>query len=541
MRRILSLLAVPAVLAGLIAAGEAPEAASVEADCLQITVGAPDMVECETTGAQSHLGTTTFEPTMHADGDGNLFYASTLGRGSGVAIGFGAGVHASFDGGQTWEDKTPRVAGRPVPPETNDPYVYVDPLTGRVFSFHMSPVLTCSILSFSDDLGESWTTNPLGCGPTGAWDHQTIVAAPPTDGVATFGYPNVLVQCVNTVYAAECARSLDGGLTWGHTVPAYLSPGIEGAMGNSNASGVCGAMHGHLLSDLEGNIYLPTSMCGDRPMVYISRDSGLTWSQSIVSQMDIPFTDPTAAVDRDGNLYVSWVDNQGRLYLSVSTDQGESWSDAVLAAPSVVTATMPAMIAGDPGRIAIAYPGTKDIPGGFGAQMTEGQKRAIEWGGYITWSSDALAEAPTFQTVNATGADPLMRGDVCVSGGRCNFQVDFIEATVTPDGKVWASFADGCTNAACIEKGKPNNETGSWGQAVAVTLHEADLCEARCDRFGGQTEPASFVAHHLLPSEVDIAAAAAAEVAPLAFDGTSLVAMWRDANVEKLAWATGTR
>lgn len=221
-------------------------------------------------GTTFPVGTNTFEPTLGADGDGSLFYSVT--PGSGVVLGFRAGTFKSDDLGRTWTDVSPTLAGQDYPPETNDPYIYVDQTTGRVFQFHMEPILTCSMLAWTDDAGESWTLNPYGCGPTAVWDHQTMVAARPRL-TPTVEYPNVLHQCVNSVYAAMCSRSLNGGLTWEPGTPVHENPGPQD-------DNLCGAQHGHLAAAPDGTVYLPTSLCGSRPTVFVSRDDGLTWQPS---------------------------------------------------------------------------------------------------------------------------------------------------------------------------------------------------------------------------------------------------------------------
>lgn len=480
---------------------------------------------------------TGFEPTMHAGPDGDLYYA--LSDTNGVAIGFGAGVARSLDAGATWEEVSPRFQNRRIPPETNDPYVYVDPWTGRVFNFHMSPILTCSILSWSDDQGETWTTNPAGCGPTGVWDHQTIVAAPPTEGTDLLGdYPNVVVQCVNAIYAAVCARSLDGGLTWTHGTPVHVNDAVTDEWVNDNYQ--CGAQHGHLASDSDGTIYLPTSQCGRHPVVFISRDSGLTWERSQVSERDMPFQDPTVAVDGAGVIWVAFQDQEGVLWLSHSADGGANWSDEVRITPPGVIGTKPAMVAGDAGRIAVAYPGTDDVAS-FSAigGLSQEEQRQLVWGGFWTVSTNALDPDPTFTTVEATGDDPLMRGNACVSEGRCDFQVDFIEATVTPDGQVFASLSDGCIRA-CVTTPGADNDAGRVGAAVAITfdLTDLDLCAATCHRFrraaeieAGSTRAAPIAAETLTTTAADPASAW--------FGPTELAELSDLAAAERAQWAAG--
>lgn len=534
MRR--AILAVVVLLPFLIAAGQTTSTGDVHCRVFTPSIGTVD--ECQLGGAVSRLQKnpvqpmTAFEPTMHAGPDGDLYYALT--DDGGVTIGFGAGVAHSGDLGATWEDVTPTLGGEKLPPETYDPYVYVDPWTGRVFSFHMDPILTCSILSFSDDKGETWTTNPVGCGPTGVWDHQTLVAAPPTEGTALLGdYPNVLVQCVNAIYAAVCARSLDGGLTWTHGVPVEANTWL--ASGN-------GAQHGHLVSEADGTIYLPTSEGGKNPVVFISRDSGLTWERSQISDKDMPFQDPTIAVDDAGTIWAAFQDNAGVLWLSSSTDDGASWSEDVRITPEGVIGTKPAMVAGDAGHIAIAYPGTDDVAS-FGeiGGLSDLEQRAVVWGGFVTASTDADQPDASFTTVEVTGDDPLIRGgDGCISGDRCKFEVDFIEATVTPDGQVFASFSDGCIRS-CVTNPTGNNDAGSVGAAVAVTLplDEFDLCAGTCGRF---VMPEGVAASHstaTAPLKSQTVSSSAGDPATTWFTPAQLGDYARRAATERARWAAG--
>ncbi len=421
-------------------------------------------------GTTFPVGTNTFEPTLGADGDGNLFYSVT--PGAGVLIGFSAGTFKSTDFGRTWSDISPTLAGQDYPPETNDPYLYVDQSTGRVFQFHMSPILTCSMMAWTDDAGATWTNNPYGCGPTAVWDHQTMVAARPRL-LTTNGYPNVLHQCVNSVYAAMCSRSLNGGLTWSPGTPAYPNPGPQDT--------ICGAQHGHLAAAPDGTLYLPTAHCGLRPTVFVSRDDGLTWEESRVAEVDVPLSDPDVAVDRDGNVYVAFVDQTGNLFFSVSRDAGRSWGEPLAVAPGI-TAGLPAVAAGDPGRAVIAFVGTDDLPQGYATPgYPENATGDIAWAPYLAVSVDLLSPAPTFAVVDTADGDPISRGVECVADDfRCTVQVDFLDVTIAPDGRPYAAFVDGCYGACATD---PNGavDTATPSPGIAATLTEGPLlCENGC-------------------------------------------------------------
>ena len=418
-------------------------------------------------GGVLRTGAKTFEPTIGADPAGNLYFAEAASPG-GVAIGYRAGMYRSTDGGKTWSDISPKLAGHNIPPETNDPYIYVDPATGRAFNFHMSPILTCSILSFTDNGGQSWTTNPAGCFPTVVWDHQTMVAAKPRT-VTTTGYPNVLHECVNAVYAAMCSRSLDGGMTWQPPTVAYPLTS-------------CGGLHGHLAAAPDGTLYLPTANCSSAA-VFVSRDDGATWTKRVVSDMSIQTpADPTVRVDSEGNVYYAFVDRAGNLFLSVSRDLGVTWTEAVRVAPGI-TATMPAIAVGDPGRIAIAYPGTEDLPNGFDGPLPPPSQEA--WYPYFTVSFDALSASPSFASFSASGEDPIERGHACTSAGDCRYQVDFIDAIIGPNGVPYASFSDGCVTSCITNPGSANNVSGT-GQGIVATVVSSPMpwCEARCAGYG---------------------------------------------------------
>lgn len=475
--RLLPLTAAAAVAATVLfpvvaSSAEPPVVAPV---CETVVAGAVTG-ECLTTGSTSSVNEKTFEPTMGAAPDGSLYFSTTPTRGLPAGVGFGASISRSTDGGATWADVGARVAGQRVPFETNDPYIYVDPGTGRVFEFHMSPILTCATLSWSDDAGKTWTNNPAGCGPTGAWDHQTMVAAKPRT-LTTNGYPNILHQCVNAVYAEMCSRSLDGGLTW---MPSNV------AWPNDKVTAACGTQTGHLAAAPDGTLYLPTSDCGSVPTLGVSRDDGLTWKRVKVADIPMPFDDPAVAVDHLGNVYVAFMDRAGQLYHAVSRDSGATWSAPVKAASAQVDAAKLAMTVGDPGKITIASVATGGIPGQEPGRkaLSAAQASAVRWGAFMTTSLNALAPSPTFSTLEVTGTDPLFNtAAACGPGQRCAYIVDFIGAAVSPDGVPYGAFVDGCTGVCAETPGAKNNMPGTAGTGLVARV-DVDLCEARCPRLG---------------------------------------------------------
>lgn len=378
------------------------------------------------------MGRGAFEPTIGATSDGTLFVsaANFLDAGAGPMPFRQPGVLRSLDAGATWEDVTPAL-----PPWTGDPYVYVDRATDRVFSLDMFPDLLCGTLSFSDDAGGSWTTVPMTCGAP-PYDHQTLVAAPPAT-LPTVGYENVVHMCANRVAASVCARSVDGGVTWALGAPPFLALDAEDVY--------CTGTHGRLAASADGAVLLPRTFCG-APMLAVSRDDATTWTAVRVSEETaIEGPDPAVAADAGGNLHYVFIREDGRVMLTSSTDGGATWRPAVdVTFPPVDAAGLPTIVAGDAGRVAISYVGTEELEDGY--LNPDAATAQVPWHGYVALIPDALAEAPVVVTSRVNPVeDPLVLG-MC-GPLDCPGMADFIDATIGPDGRVYATFVDACPDA----------------------------------------------------------------------------------------------
>lgn len=409
-------------------------------------------------GTSRLTGFPAFEPTIGVTSDGTLFMSNWGGQ-----LGTDwTSVVRSQDRGATWTDVTPSMGPASSPPQSNDPYVYVDGDTDRVYNLDMQG-LQCNWIQWSDDGGESWTQNPAGCGAPPVLDHPTIFAGPPTT-LETQGYENVLYLCVNRVADSACSVSLDGGVTW--TPFRTVFPGEDpehqetdpSDPGGSATSGFCGGLHGHGVAGPEGTAYLPKGQCGT-PTVAVSQDDGLTWTRHAISEdVGVKGHEVRLATDGEGNLYAAWIGEDRKPYLAASTDRGASWSDPVVASPEPVgTADFPAIDVGAPGEVALAYVGTSaDVPySAMGHNDT--------WNAYITTSEDALSAEPTFATAPVNPpSDPIARGECgnsrCYgdSGGALG---DFIDVNIGPDGRPWAAFVDACT-AGCANGTDATNDEG---------------------------------------------------------------------------------
>ena len=462
MRAVVLLLAASALLAGCASPGAqldpgtVPEGPPVSLVGQMGVMHAPDAalvaVPPEATvalgGAYKH-GLAAVEPTVGVDADGTL-YVTALDDATGSPL-----LMRSDDQGQTWTQ-----VGSPFHVVTFDPHVYVDPATGRVFQDDIQPI-GCGWLSFSDDKGESWSTNPLGCGNPQVNDHQTLVAAKPRQ-LTTVGYPNLVYRCVNNVAYSACAVSLNGGQTFLPQVPVGSEPGVDpGYMAplvGPVATPVCSSLTGHLKAAPDGTVYLPSSDCSivhSPPVVSVTQDDGLTWTTHVISDRPADTHEVGIAVDEAGNVFANWV-SEGRMLLASSTDAGRTWSEPIdVTAPGVTATAFNAIAAGAPGRVALAYIGT-EIQGGYADRaLSPDDWEGARWNAYLAVIPDALAAQPEIQSVTANDpADPVARG-LC-GRTRCDGMTDFIEIVIDAQGRPWASFVDVCTGGCAAAGGDAN-------------------------------------------------------------------------------------
>ncbi len=337
-----------------------------------------------------------------------------------------------------------------------DPILVGDRETGRIFATQLLAGVGNSVMDYTDDGGETWTPGLAGGIRSGA-DHQGMGVGPYPPGAEPvlgsvrgypFGYPNAVYYCSQDSATVFCSRSDDGGMTFGSGIPLYSL--LE-----------CGGLHGHPKVGPDGTVYLPNKRCGNSVGVVVSEDAGLTWTVKTVPGTTAARWDPSVDIDASGRLWLAYAveDNTGsaeKPMIIWSDDHGDTWSEPVdVGAPyNIANAVFPALAAGDEGRVSYFFLGT-DRPGNsddIGAAhmdvVAAEPARAAVWYGYISTTYDG---GKTWYTARASD-DPVQRGDICSSGTTCTGNrnlLDFNDVILDYDGRIHASFADGCVGG-CV-------------------------------------------------------------------------------------------
>jgi hypothetical protein len=330
----------------------------------------------------------------------------------------GRAVFLTKDKGRTWQNISPGVADVSPHVTSLDPYLFVDRSAelSRIFDIDLNAA--CNELSYTDDDGRTWVTNPLSCGEP-VNDHQTVFSGKPVTST-TLRYPRVIYYCFNKLAYTDCTKSIDGAITFLPTANVTMPE--------------CSGLNGHGISDSKGAIYLPYTGCANAPELAISPDEGSSWS-TVRLPGKVNGGDPSVAIDAHDNLYYLWDDADRQPMLSTSRNHGKTWSTPVdVAAPGVVRTDLATLTVGAPGKVAIAYYGT-----------TSASDTGAFWNGYLAEGIGVLGTNPLFYSASVNDPrHPLKTGDC--GPGRCGRVLDFIDVEIAPDGTPWGAYVDACAD-----------------------------------------------------------------------------------------------
>ncbi|MFP5224476.1 MAG: sialidase family protein [Actinomycetota bacterium] len=343
------------------------------------------------------------------------------------------------EGNDEWRDVTGLLLK-----DTNDPILWTDQVTGRTFIAQLRAYVG-SIMGYTDDDGETWQiTQPATVEPS--WDHQSVGGGPYPLGFENPLYDRAMYYCAQTGLAAnQCARSDNGGLSWGAPLPMQV--------------GACGGLHGHIaVSPRTGAVVVPHKSCNGRQGVVVSETAGTTWRTTRLAGTLSSRSDPAVAYDAAGRLYFIG-ESGGAPVVATSDDDGVTWTTPMDlgAAYGIRNTTFSMAVAGDAGRAAVAWYGTprggSDQAGGF----------AGVWHVYVSVTTDGGA---TWTTTDATPTDPIQRGCIWMGGGgnACRNLLDFQGMDIDSQGRVVIAAADGCVDfVGCADPhGQPKDSRHSY-------------------------------------------------------------------------------
>lgn len=360
----------------------------------------------------------------------------------------------------TWKDVTPVVAQ-----ESFDPILFNDHQTNRTFLSHLLLLPGAGASAFTDDDGTNWIPSQ-GAGFGSGFDHQTLGGGPFHAPVPPLpGYRNAVYYCAQDVAFANCALSVDGGLTFGPAVPMYVLASPDRAV-----IGQCAGLHGHVKVGPDGTVYVPNASCAgpvnpNENGIAVSEDNGTTWSVRTVPGTAGGGSDPSVAVDDGGLLYLGFVNEDKFPAVAVSPDRGRTWTRVwdVGAMVGIKHAVFPAMVAGSAGRAAMAFYGTTEE-----GSVTDFNSKGV-WHLYVAHTYDG---GESWITVNATPNDPIQRGGIHLGGGSHIHRnlLDFFDADLDRFGRMTVGYADGCIGP-CVQS--PDTARGNSYTAYGTIARQS--------------------------------------------------------------------
>jgi hypothetical protein len=267
--------------------------------------------------------------------------------------------------------------------------------------------LTNFSTAVSADTGRTFTASPVSESPVGV-DRQWVTF---TDAnTALFNY-NHLTQG----YTVQ--KSTNGGLTYG--APIFTG----------DSGGRIGPMRTILPKDKKASdaiVYFP-SYHGTTIRLDVSLDGGDHWNYCDVLDSELNPSAGFVLADHDtaGNIYITYSEKGGDhdTYMTVvrankvrGCKKGEEIGNGRqfrVNRDKVETTVMPWIVAGAPGRVAIAFFGTETV-----GDPDNGNLKAT-WFPYVSMSLNALAGSPSWSQTKAT-SHPFHYGSICLGGLGCD-------------------------------------------------------------------------------------------------------------------------
>ncbi|HEY0071135.1 MAG TPA: S-layer homology domain-containing protein [Chloroflexia bacterium] len=214
--------------------------------------------------------------------------------------------------------------------------------------------------------------------------------------------------------------SATDGLTY---VPAQANPATA-----INSGAPCGDLR---FDPALRYLYLPCAKANKVEVAYahvdVGQRTGLVFQTSLAGDAlgDTGNLFPTLATDKAGNVYVAYTDSGDfNLYMVYSTDHAQTWSDPIrLNGNAANTTIFPWIVAGDEGRVAVAYIATDQYgapgPDSFPSWLNDKPaSTTAKWYLYVNYLENANTSNPTIYQAQAS-QHPMHYGQICTAGTLC--------------------------------------------------------------------------------------------------------------------------
>jgi hypothetical protein len=386
------------------------------------------------------------EPIIKADPSGGLYGSSIIGFSNSVSF-----LWKSQDHGAQWDlvHALPNAVPAQRPTGTHgggDSEIVIGPKIkgkpGYTVSFYDLESLADIGVATSFDSGRTFdaqTTNALAGDTVGTDRQWGQLWRDPKGQDHLFLLYNALQS--NNGKGTILRESLDYGKTWKNLGDGGTLDGVFDA----------GAL-GQLRIDRAGNLFFTSENSPAVNLVRGMRRSDGTYRFSSTTVSSQPGTDTrqlfiTSALDSAGNIYVAWSRLEAKstavdTYVAASSDHGKTFGAPVRVNSSDIhNANFPWITAGDPGRIAVAFYGTKN--------KADSTSNPGPWDVYLTQSVDFLSKHPHLQQVKVS-EHPSHTNPICLSGLGCTAGSaqdrnlgDFFQVDMDPtDGAALVLWAD---------------------------------------------------------------------------------------------------
>ena len=368
------------------------------------------------------------EPTLYPLKDGRV-----------LVVAGGRTLRMSADGKFT--DATPPIDQRVS--ATLDPFLVGDPATDRVY---VSQLASCMKLSWTDNGGDSWTSNVACGGPE--LHHQKLSIGPgPAGRMVHLSMMNLASWLTTDEVVVTHARSADGGVLW------TQNPALVRQVHGMEARAV-----GNVAASEDGTVHIIAYLC-DRFVdasyngvgVGRSRDYGATWTwQKIgVGGGRCEGIDPgISAVG--GNVYAAWWDftsGTPAVWWAKSSDSGATWTTQAKVPTPGLESFVFVDAAASKERLVAHFLATPDTD--RGPTQAHGWAR---WYPYV--ASLDLRDASANWSLVRLQDDPVQVGYICMDGPMCmdgaRNLLDFNDVQIGRDGRAYVAYSDGC-DANCTQ------------------------------------------------------------------------------------------